>query len=59
MGNAIWKPCENVEEGIFVAGEDIAEVGTIEDIFQGRKNADMDGRTICAINESRKGSVLV
>jgi hypothetical protein len=59
MGDSIWKPCEDVEEGIFVAREDVAEIGTIEDVFQGRENADVDGRTICTVNESRINSVLV
>lgn len=41
-----------------MAGEDVAKIGTVEDVFQRRENANVDGRTICAVNKSREKQVV-
>jgi len=55
MTDAIWQPREEVEGGVFVFGEDVTEVCAIEDVFQGRKDADPNWRTVGGIYISVAG----
>ena len=53
MADSIGEPGKQVEDGILVRREDIAEIGAIEDVFEGGKYFDPDGWPVFARNESR------
>jgi hypothetical protein len=57
MADAIRKPCEKVEDGVLVGGEDVAEIGTVQDVFEGGKYFDPNRRPIFTGNESGHLSV--
>ena len=46
MYNAIWYPCHKIQNYVLVRGEDVAQIGTIEYIFEGRQDADPGSRAI-------------
>lgn len=52
MTNSIGKPSEEVEKGVLMRRKDIAEVGTIKDIFQCGQDADPDWWPPIAWNKS-------
>ena len=52
MYDAIGEPCHDAEEGTGMCGEDVAEIGTVEDILQSRKNTDPDGWSPTAWDET-------
>ena len=52
MSDAVRKPCEEVEGRTLVSGEDIAEVGAIEDVLQCRQHLHPYGRSVLAGYES-------
>ncbi len=52
MDDAVRKPCHDVEEGVLMSGENVADVGTIEDVFQSGQDTDPYWRTPTAGNES-------
>ena len=52
MGNAVGKPGEDVENDMLVSREDVAEVGAVEDVFEGGKDADPGLGADGARNES-------
>jgi hypothetical protein len=37
---------KEVEERVFVCGEDVAQIGAVEDVLEGGQNADPDSRTV-------------
>lgn len=61
MYNAIWEPAHDVKERICVRREDVAEVCTVEDIFEGRQYADpyrwspITGYVTASIEEDQPG----
>lgn len=59
MCDTIREPCQNVEDRVFVGGEDVAEVGTIQDVFEGGEDADPYWRAVCAVNESTRNRASV
>lgn len=46
MDDAVGNPGEEIEDGVFVGGQDVAQVGAVEDILQGGQDADPDSRPI-------------
>ena len=54
MKDAVRDPGQHIEKSILVSGEDIAQICAIEDVFESGKDADVDWRSVCAINESVK-----
>ena len=48
MGDAIGKPRQDVEDRVFVCGQDVAEIGAVEDVFEGREDADPDWWSVFA-----------
>lgn len=52
MRDAIGEPREQIESGRFVFREDIAQICAIKDVFEGGKNANVNWRSVCAVNES-------
>lgn len=57
--NAIGEPGEEVEGGEGVGGEDVGEVCAVEDVFEGREDADPDVRAEFGGDESIKLLVSV
>lgn len=52
MTDSIWEPGEEIEGSILMCRQDVAQVGTIEDVFEGREDFNPYGRSIFARNES-------
>lgn len=44
--DAVGDPSEEVEDGVLVGGQDVAEVCAVEDVFEGGQDADPDGRAV-------------
>ena len=51
MRDAVWQPGQDVEECAFMRGEDVAQVGAVQDVLECRKNADPDWRAVLAGDE--------
>lgn len=43
MYYAVGKPSHDAEEGTGVCGQNIAQVGTVEDVFKSGQDSDPDG----------------
>ncbi len=52
MNYAIRQPCHHTEEGTFVGGQYVAEIRTVEYVFERGKDADPYRRAPCAWDES-------
>lgn len=52
VADAVREPSQQVQDGVSVGGEDVREVGTVEDILERRKDFDPDVRTILYRNEA-------
>lgn len=50
MHRAVRYPGHDIQNGMFVSGEDIAQIGTVDYVFECRENADPDGRSIVGRN---------
>lgn len=46
MHDAVWQPGQHIKDDILVSRQDVAEVGTVEDVFKCWKNSNPDRRTI-------------
>jgi hypothetical protein len=57
MGDAVGEPGEHVEDDSLVGREDVAQVCAVEDIFEGGQDADPDGRSVFARDESKEECV--
>lgn len=51
MCQAVWDPCEDIEDDGLVGGEDVAEVCAVEDVFEGWEDADPDWRSVFTRDE--------
>ena len=51
VGDAVGQPSQNVEECALVCGENVAQVGAVEDVLKCRENSHPDGRTVLSGNE--------
>lgn len=45
VNNAIGKPCEDIQERICVFRQDVAKVGTVNDVLKSRQHANPNRRT--------------
>lgn len=54
MCDAIGQPGKDVEDGMVVGGEDVANVGAIEDAFEGGKYANPYWWAVLGADESRE-----
>lgn len=52
MNDAVRQPSQDVEDWMLVGGQDVGQVGAIQDIFEGRENANPDVRTILVVDEA-------
>lgn len=43
--NAIWQPCQNIQDWVSVRRQNVAEIGTVDDVFERGKNLGPDWRT--------------
>lgn len=50
--DSIWKPCEQIKDPVLMRGEDIAEIGAVEYVLQGRKHLHPDVWSVFRWNES-------
>lgn len=46
MHDTVWQPGQHIKDGVLVSRQDIAEVGTVEDVFKCWENSNPDRRTI-------------
>lgn len=44
--DTVGQPGEDVQDCVLVRGEDVAEVGAVEDVLEGGEDADPDGRAV-------------
>lgn len=42
VDDAVWEPRQHVEDGVLVCGEDVGEVGAVENVFERWENFDPD-----------------
>ena len=54
MNDAIRKPCHNTEKGTLMGGQNIAEIGTVKDVFEGREDSDPYWRSPRTGDEAEK-----
>jgi hypothetical protein len=54
MDDAVGQPRQNVEDGVLMRRENAGEVGTVDNVLQGRQNADPDVRAVLIGDESAK-----
>lgn len=52
MYYAVGQPCHDAEKGACMGGEDVAKIGTVEDVLKGREDPDPYGRPPTTRNES-------
>ena len=52
MHDSIWYPSQKIQRDILMGGQDVAQIGAIDDVFEGRENADPDGRPVVGRNIS-------
>lgn len=52
MGDAIWKPCQNVESHRLVRRKDITEIRTIDNVLERREDSDPNWWSVFARDES-------
>jgi hypothetical protein len=50
--DAIWKPSKHVEGHMLMGRQDVAQIGTIKDVFERRKDSNPDWRSKFCGNES-------
>lgn len=50
--DAVGQPGENVEDGVLVGGQNVGQVGAVQDVFEGGKHANPNVRTVLGGNES-------
>lgn len=53
MNYAIWEPSKDVENRMFMGGEDIGQIGAIQDIFKSGQYAHPNMGSILIGNKSR------
>ena len=54
MGDTVRQPGEDIEDDGLVSREDVTQVCTVEDVFEGGQHADPDRRSVFAVDESVK-----
>lgn len=52
MNDSIGKPRQDIEDGVFMGGENVGQVGAVEDVLEGGQDADPDVRAIFVWDES-------
>jgi hypothetical protein len=57
--NSVRYPRQNVENSVFVCGQDVTQIRTVEDVLEGGQDADPDGGSEFAGNISRRITVSV
>ena len=50
--DAVWEPCKEVKDGVLVSRQDVAEVGAVQNIFEGGQDFDPYGWSIFTGDES-------
>lgn len=55
MSDTIWEPCQEIEESGLMGGQNVREVGAVEDVFEGWQDLYPDGRPPFGGDESRFG----
>lgn len=53
VDDAIRQPCQDVQEGVLIRRQDVAQVRTIYDVLKGWKNANPDVRAYFSRNKSK------
>jgi len=51
--DSVRQPGKDVENGVLVSGQDVAQVGAVEDVLEGGEDADPDSRAVVCGNVSR------
>jgi len=54
MGDAVRQPGEDIEDDGLVSREDVAQVCTVEDVFESGQHANPDRRSVLAVDESAR-----
>jgi len=52
MANSIWQPSQKIKYDMFLSGQDITQVGSVEDVLEGGEDFDPDWRSVIAGDES-------
>lgn len=55
--DAVWQPSQNIKNNMLVCRQDVAEICTVQNVFQGRQDAYPDCRSIVSGNISKENQV--
>lgn len=56
MTDTVWEPCKKIKDGVLVGRQDVAEVGAIQNIFEGGQDFNPYRWSIFTRDESRRVS---
>lgn len=46
MHDSVRYPGQNIQSNMLMGGQDVAQIGAVDDIFESREDADPDGRSV-------------